>query len=170
MDRAEQLLEVWKTTIDVQKHFNELEMRIRSVAITVLAAFLAAAGYTMKERLRLDIFGKEISLTVLILGAAAVCWASFYVMDRLWYHRLLKGAVAHGLKVEGALLAEIPEIGLTSSIGAASPIMLGKHKIGSDQKMDWFYGCVFLLLILSALGSFLNQPDQSPAPSATSHK
>jgi hypothetical protein len=76
-DQTEYLLEVWKTTIDVQKHFNELEMRIRSVAITVLAAFLAAAGYSMKEKLRLNIFGADMSLTVLILLAAVVCWTSF---------------------------------------------------------------------------------------------
>src|SRR3546814_2906700 len=46
----ENRIEIWKTIIDVQKHFNELEMRIRNVAVTVLAAFLAAAGFTMKER------------------------------------------------------------------------------------------------------------------------
>src|SRR3546814_2229171 len=47
----ENRIEIWKTIIDVQKHFNELEMRIRNVAVTVLAAFLAAAGFTMKENI-----------------------------------------------------------------------------------------------------------------------
>lgn len=42
-------LEVWKATIDVQKHFNELGLRVRSIAVTVLGALLAAAGYALKE-------------------------------------------------------------------------------------------------------------------------
>lgn len=158
MTRTEHLLEVWKTTIDVQKHFNELEMRVRSVAITVLAAFLAAAGYTMKERLHLNVFGLDLSLTVLVFLAAVVCWAAFYLMDRFWYHRLLKGAVAHARKVEKALEAEIPEIGLTQSIGDASPFSLRGWKIGSDTKMDYFYGSILGLLLLGAVASFLNQP------------
>ena len=39
-------LEVWKTTVDVQKHFNELELKIRNFAITVVGAFLAAFAIT----------------------------------------------------------------------------------------------------------------------------
>src|SRR3954462_473616 len=163
-DRVDRLLEVWNSTIDAQKHFNELEMRVRSVAITVLAAFLAAAGYTLKERLYLHLFGCDLSLTVLVFLAAALCWSSFYFMDRFWYHRLRKGAVDHAQKIEKTLETELPEIGLTSSIGAASPITVGGKKLGSNQKMDWFYGSIFALLLLGALGSFLNHPrDQRPS-------
>ena len=43
MTKEERLLEAWKVTVEVQMHFNELEMKVRSFAITVLAAFLAAS-------------------------------------------------------------------------------------------------------------------------------
>jgi hypothetical protein len=165
-DRTDQLLEVWKTTIDVQKHFNELEMRVRSVAITILAAFLAAAGYTVKEGLSLRVFGGEIPLAVLVFSAASICWSAFYLMDGLWYHRLLRGAVAHGLKVEEALKETLPEIGLTQSIGEASPFLVKGRKIGSKQKMNWFYGSILVLLLGGAVGSYFNQP-RDPAPAAT---
>ncbi|MDQ4086919.1 MAG: hypothetical protein M3177_02725 [Pseudomonadota bacterium] len=162
-DEVDRLLEVWKTTVDVQKHFNDLEMRVRSIAITVLAAFLAAAGYTLKEGLRLHIFGQDVPLTVFLLLAATICWLSFYLMDRLWYHRLLRGAVDHGLKVEQALEKHIPEIGLTRSIGDASPFFIKGKKVSSNEKMDWFYGSIVVLLLLGAAASLLNQPEQPRA-------
>src|SRR3546814_14384707 len=58
----ENRIEIWKTIIDVQKHFNELEMRIRNVAVTVLAAFLAAAGFTTKENIYVTLCVGLVSL------------------------------------------------------------------------------------------------------------
>jgi hypothetical protein len=37
-------LEIWKVTIDVQKHFNDLSIQVRNFAMTELGALLAAAG------------------------------------------------------------------------------------------------------------------------------
>jgi hypothetical protein len=139
-------LEVWKATIGVQQHFNELGMRVRSIAVTVLGALLAAAGYALKEHSDVDFFGRKVSLTGTILLAALVCWAAFYVMDRLWYHRLLKAAVAHGRNVENALLGSLPNIGLTTTIDNASPLM----GLRAGQRLSIFYGFVAVLLWLGA--------------------
>ena len=35
-------VEAWKTTVQVQEHFNEIEMKIRALAITVLTAGIGA--------------------------------------------------------------------------------------------------------------------------------
>jgi hypothetical protein len=168
VNREEMLLEVWKTTVDVQKHFNELELRIRNFAVTVLAAFLAAAGFSVKESLQLDVWGREISLTGLVLLSGTFVWLAFYGMDRFWYHRLLKGAVDHGRTVEAALAPTLPEIGLTSAIGAASPITIGKFKFDSNRKMDWFYRGVAILLLTAAAIAFVQPSEQAkPAINAT---
>jgi hypothetical protein len=42
-------LEVWKKTIDVQQHFNTIEMQIRNFAITVLTATIGAAGVVFNQ-------------------------------------------------------------------------------------------------------------------------
>lgn len=104
-------LEVWKVTIDVQKHFNDLGLRVRSLAVAILAALLAAAGYALKESETVPLLGQQRSLAGLILLAALVCWIACYVMDRMWYHRLLQAAVAHGRNVERDLKPSIPNIG-----------------------------------------------------------
>jgi hypothetical protein len=146
----ENRIEIWKTIIDVQKHFNELEMRIRSVAVTVLAAFLAAAGFTMKENIHVSLWIGQVSLTPLVLMGGALCWLAFYGMDRFWYHRLLIGASKQGLTAEDALATNYPEVRLIKAIGDESPIHLGGWKIHSSRKIDIFYGLVAGILLLAA--------------------
>jgi hypothetical protein len=144
-DRETAALEVWKATIDVQKHFNELGLRVRSIAVTVLGAFFAAAGYAIKEQ--------RLALTGVILMGALVCWSAFYVMDRLWYHRLLRAAVAHGRLVEDALQPSLPFIGLTGTIDKASPIW----GMRAGHRLSFFYGFIWGLLWLAA-GTALRSP------------
>lgn len=159
-DTDKDRIEIWKTIIDVQKHFNELEMRIRSVAVTVLAAFLAAAGYTMKENLHVTVCGASVSLTALVLLGGTLCWLAFYGMDRFWYHRLLRGAVNQGIAIENSLAERFPEIGLTKAIGEASPIKMGRITIRSATKIDLFYLLIAGLLIAAAVVS-LSQPSRA---------
>lgn len=146
----ENRIEIWKTIIEVQKHFNELEMRIRNVAVTVLAAFLAAAGFTMKENIHVTLWIDRVSLTSLVLLGAALCWLAFYGMDRFWYHRLLIGSVKQGLVAEAALANTYPEIGLTKAIGDESPIKIGRWHVHSSRKIDIFYWLIALLLLAGA--------------------
>jgi len=134
-------LEVWKTTIEVQKHFNEVGIKIRSIAVTVLAAFLAVAGYAFKE-------GNK-PLAGVILLASLVCWLSFYLMDRAWYHRLLQAAVRHGERVENGLKASIPNIDLTTRIKASSPVM----GLSAGVRLSFFYFSIAAMLALT--GTYL---------------
>ena len=139
-------LEIWKATIEVQKHFNDLGLRVRSLAVAILAALLAAAGYALKEDETVPLFGQQRSLAGLILLAALMCWLACYVMDRMWYHRLLQAAVAHGRKVEADLIATVPNIGLTTAIDDASPIW----GIRAYHRLSIFYGSIALILIVGA--------------------
>lgn len=135
MDEKEIGLEVWRTTIDVQKHFNEICIKIRSIGVTVLGGFLAVAGYSIKEG--------NWSLAGSILFAAMLCWIAFYLMDRVWYHTLLQSAVIHGEQVEKDLGQSIPNIGLTTRLKADS------HAIGTSAAVRLSY---FYLVIGAVLG------------------
>lgn len=110
-----ELLEVWKKTVDVQQHFNDIEWRIRGLALTVMTFTLGAAGLAARE-------GSEfwhLSLALLVLVVGSVLWLAFYVVDKVWYHPLLIGAVKHGTALETALGVE--RAGLTHAISKASP-------------------------------------------------
>jgi len=70
------LLEAWKEVVNVQMHFNDMEMRIRSLAVTVITAISGAIGYLLKENIH---YQKEFIVLLSFVGIAA--WLCFYLMD-----------------------------------------------------------------------------------------
>ncbi len=155
-DRVQNLVDIWKTTIGVQQHFNDLCLRIRNFAITVSGAILGAAGFAVREHLALVVSGVTVPLSAFLLFVGALAIAAFWLMDRHWYHRLLVGAVLHGEKVENALVSVLPEAGLTKFISAASPIKLGNWQIHARTKMDLLYGLVGFGLLILAIVFFVS--------------
>ena len=148
-DRMSVAVDVWKKTVDVQQHFNDLELRIRNYAVTVLAAMLGLTAYGLKENLQITIFGFHTSVAAALLYSAILPWSAFYLMDRHWYHRLLYGAVHHGQRIERRWQRRLPEITLTDSIGEHSPVKIWKITLHSRHKMSLFYWAGIGVLILS---------------------
>jgi len=173
-ERREEIVEVWKTIVEVQKHFNDIEMRIRSLFITMVLAVAAAQGFLMDKGLSIKFGDTKILYATFIPLLGVIATFLFYFMDRYWYHRLLIGAVKHGIKIEEKYAAEMPELGLSASIGEASPIKLKRWitrllatlfvqdakfietgELHSDGKIELFYKpvvtlfvCVFFLTVL----------------------
>src|SRR5436189_6381726 len=79
-------IDAWKTTVDVQMHFNDICMKIRNLAITVLVGAVGFAGYSMKEALEFDFREFHVPVGTIIALAGLVGWTAFYGMDRHWYH------------------------------------------------------------------------------------
>jgi hypothetical protein len=160
-DQAKLQIEAWKTTIQVQQHFNEIEMKIRALAITVLTAVLGAAAVAIKDGTTLHVIGLSVPLGSALLFVGLATWVLFYGVDQIWYHRLLIGAVRHGEALEEILEAQAPGFRLTKAISDASPyqfeIPIVRKKIGSPvhstSKLRGFYGGVGLLLLIAALAS-----------------
>jgi FMN phosphatase YigB (HAD superfamily) len=167
-DRITHVLEMWKTTVGVQQHFNDLELRIRNYAVTLLVAVLGVTAVTLKDNSRLEVFGLETTLPATVILAGLVGWLAFYFMDRLWYHRLLLGSVLHGLSIEKPNAAKYPEIQLTTTIGNASPIQVGRFKIRTHHKLDFFYilvacGLAFFSFVLNKYNPKVNNAVGSAA-------
>jgi hypothetical protein len=156
-------IEIWKKIVDVQQHFNDLELRIRNYALIVTGAFLGLGGYAIKDGGTVYVFGLEVSVAGLVVLAALLPLAAFYFMDRFWYHRLLDGSVVAGIEVEAAIQGLGYKVNLGSIIKEMSPFTLWctGTKIRSKTKMDIFYGMLFAgLLIVSAILAFaIRHPD-----------
>lgn len=156
-EHAKLLVELWKQTIAVQQHFNDLCWRIRGLALTALTFTLGAAALAAREPVDdVALFGVELQLSVIIAGAGLVLWQAFYYVDRRWYHQLLKGSVKHGEELEKELQAFVPAAGLTKSISDASPYdgrsWRGRRRsINSTMKLQRFYRAVTLLLVAFAV-------------------
>lgn len=127
-------VEAWKQTIAVQMHFNDIEMRIRNFAITVIAALFAATAIAIEQKLFISLFGSERSGGVLIMIGALAAVANFFLMDRYWYHPLLVGAVKEAARLENELVRLGINVSLTRTISEMSPVPLRVWKIGTDKR------------------------------------
>ena len=159
-------MDAWKKTVDVQMHFNDLSLRLRSFAITILLGALGAAGLAMKERLVVHFWDHNFSLAALLLIAGVLGWIACYTLDRFGYHRLLVGAVEHGTRVEAKLRLAVPEAALTAAIGSKSALDWGFAKIKSHRKIDFFYGVPTVALL--GMAAIVWSPEAIVGPTETS--
>jgi len=150
----DQKLKIWEKTIDVQMHFNNIELQIRNYALTLFTAVIAGIGYLLKEKFNILIMGYIIpsSAAAALIGMIIMC--VFYFMDKYWYHQLLKGSVSHAIKIENFAHAHDPLLNLTNEIGASSKIKLIGWELDSNKKYYFFYYpliLVFFVLYLALL-------------------
>jgi len=146
-------IEIWKKIIDVQQHFNDLELRIRNFALVVTGVFLGLGGYAIKDAGTIMLFEHQISIAGLIVFTAILPLFAFYFMDRFWYHRLLDGSVRAGIAAETALKAYGYKVDLGTEISNASPFVIWPTgwRIRSKTKMDLFYGILLVALVSVAV-------------------
>jgi hypothetical protein len=148
MEDLEVSIRVWEKTIDVSTTLYNIELQIRNYALTLFTANLAGIGYLLKEKINVE-FGNYIvpsSAIGSLVGVIIMC--AFYFMDKYWYHKLLKGAVAHAVFIEKKIEVAHPEIVLTSTIGKYSPIKLMGQDFHSDWKYYFFYYALILVFLI----------------------
>ncbi|TBO42248.1 hypothetical protein [Pedobacter kyonggii] len=145
-------MQVWDKSIDVQMHFNNIELQIRNYALTLFTAIIAGIGYLLKEKINIIVMGYIFpsSAAAALIGIVIMC--AFYFMDKYWYHLLLQGSVKHALAIETIITD--PALKLTSAIGASSKVKLLGWDIDSSRKYYFFYYpliLIFLVLYLALL-------------------
>jgi hypothetical protein len=175
-EKRKQIIEIWKTVVEVQQHFNDIGMRIRSAFVTILLALFASIGFLLDKKLSLEVGPINLQFAILVPLFGVLGTLLFYFIDRYWYHRLLVGAVKHGISIETKYKKEMPELSLTEAIGKESPYKprlwvvrwLAKrvvthekyHETGqlhSDAKIELFYKSVVLALFLTTIISRLTR-------------
>ena len=65
-------IEIWKKIVDVQQHFNDLELRVRNFALILTGAFLGLGGYAIKDADMINAFGFTVSVSGLVVFSAIV--------------------------------------------------------------------------------------------------
>ena len=174
------ILDVWKQTVTVQQHFNDIEMKIRNLFVTIFAGLVAVYGYFVRTG------GTTLTVDMTFGGAIIAVAFLFYFVDLHWYHRLLVGSVKKGMELEKTLSRELPGIELATQIKEDSSLIAPKWllalssvpilkyfvkfmisdrrfyengKIHSDAKIEIFYksvisGVLLLMLISGMSASF----------------
>lgn len=147
MANLDETLKVWEKTIEVQQHFNDIELQIRNYTLTLFTAIIAGIGYLLKEKINIIFHNYIIPSSAIAAFIGIVIMCTFYFMDKYWYHKLLKGSVAHALIIENLIKATNPEIVLTSTIGSFSAVKFFGFKLNSDYKYFFFYYPLILIFL-----------------------
>lgn len=139
LENRSSVLEIWKKTIEVQQHFNDIELRIRNFAVTGFTFILTGMGFLYKENSVIMLFGATIqSASILgLLGCTVI--GLFWFMDKVWYHRLLLGSVYHAMIIEDRWKHILPEFNLSNSIKNVSAVKMLGSELRSSNKISWFY-------------------------------
>ena len=142
-ERVRLRVEAWKTAIQVQQHFNDIEMKLRGLALTVITAVLGAAGVLLRDGDEFELFGATIKVASALVLVAILAWFMFYMVDQMWYHQLLVGSVRHAESLEDELDKDVPGFGLTHAISKASPYRIalptGKKKRAAGKSNEYLF-------------------------------
>lgn len=153
-DPLELRMKAWEKTIEVQEHFNDIALRIRSLFVTLLAAIITIFGYAVKSAQAGSVSTDLTRILVPYLPVVAIlgvfiCLA-FWFLDRMWYHRLLRGAVKMGERLESRLEADLGDIGLTKQISSESRVFIGAYQLDATLRLDFFYGLCLLVIVVAS--------------------
>ena len=168
------MLTAYSKIIDTQMHFNEMGMRIRSFAITLILAVLGAAAYSMQTKVRIS----GLHISAMILFVALIGWFAFYLLDAFHYHKLLRGAVQFGMTVEDAFKSDEmigSVMGMTNAITAESRKMFGRANLFGTQvkgisRIHLFYMLVLFILLVLLLLAWKYNPVDSDATTGSAQR
>jgi hypothetical protein len=152
-------IEMWKQATQVNQHFNDIEWRIRGLALTVATFSIGAAGIAAHAG---EAIG-NVSVGSILLLVGLVLWYAFYFVDLAWYHQLLLASVKQTEALETEISKSLPLAGLAQAITAGSPYMPNRlvrflsrtpetEAMRSTHKLQWFYQVGAFALLAVAVG------------------
>lgn len=149
-----QILSMWSQAVTVQQHFNDIALKIRNLTLTAFTFIVAALGYVIKENIVFHIWSCNVKALTIFSFLGAVIIAMFFFMDKFWYHRFLRGAVTQAMSIEKKWGKLIPEIRLSTAIGAASNFKVLGISMQSSKRFLFFYIPLIVIFILLFIASF----------------
>ena len=155
--KKDDILSLYMSSIDVMKHFNDLQLKVRSMGLTLLTAFLALSSFTIDKDVHIVIFCRDVSVTFLIFTLSTFILFGTWFLDKFVYQRLLKGTVSHAYGIEKKYMDRIPELNMSISIGEASKVKFLGVNLDSNKKINIFYGVILSILLILSIVMFFSE-------------
>jgi len=146
------ILEEWKTVIQTQMHFNDMIMKMRTTAVSVVLAVFGAAAYSLQyDKLYLRIGNVSFHASVLIIAFGLGMLVGVFCLDYFYYYKMLLGAVQRGYDIDQAYKDRL--VDGCKIFGMSTKIRDSLGKPGKSKYFIWiFYGLVFFLGTLFIFG------------------
>jgi len=159
------LLEEWKTVIQTQMHFNDMLMKMRTAAISVVVAIFGATAVIIGQfpDRYLEIFSRQVHVSAIVILFGLALWVGIFIIDYMYYYKMLLGAVQRGYEFDKAfsntkLYKDLCLFGLSTKIRDA----IGKPG-ASKCYIFIFYGVVLVIAVAYLLLVILSMsPSSSP--------
>lgn len=173
-DDYQKYVDIWKTAVETQMHFNEMSVKSRQLGLTFVAAALGVALVllTHKEDFFIDITDTiRLHVSVILVLGAAFAIHAVKGLDLNVYHKMLRGAVTFGEDFEENYMKKIFDLekGMTQSISHYSRFSdasvckkdngryhyKGERKITAYDKIKSFYKSLLFYIYAAAVLLFL---------------
>ena len=144
------VFEVWKEYESIAMHFNDLILKLRVQALGGTAAITALVGFFSKEQADEFRWGMFMGIMWLLL----VFWIAIWILDFLYYNRLLQGAVFAITEVEKKSKTSlyINELNMSQRIEQAARRELPKSNLTRWQRLKGALGRgLFYVIVTVAL-------------------
>lgn len=144
-------LNAWVKQEKIAMHFNDLIIKVRTQALGALAAIITVGGALIHDRGSSTAF--PWGLVTAFFGILTAFWVAIWILDFLYYNRLLIGAVDSLLTLEKQIEDRQPiDIKMSHKIEAA--VRGGIPPALGTTKGPWFfYSIVFVVLVAGLFGS-----------------
>ena len=157
---------LWKEYEDVAMHFNDLLLRLRSQSLAAVAAFAAIAGALLRNGDEGVLpWGQLASVFFLLI----LFWIAIWLLDLLYYNRLLLGAVQALIQIESDSTGapSVDRITLSTEIDkmAAGQGSCYSKQRGATTGVMGFYVVVLVALLIGLGGSLIQWCHSSRADS-----
>lgn len=103
---------------------------------------------------------QAVHIASLFIGVAAVTWVLCYLMDRFWYHELLRGVLAECASLERTL-GDIGGLAVTTQIRTYSHASLN---LSAGAKLTVFYVTIYVILTSTLVAMLLAAPNSVATP------
>lgn len=155
-ERMNLLLEEWKQVSEMQMHFNDMIIRMRTLAVSVVISVFGAAGFAIGqfEDRFVPVAGEEVHVAAIVIAFGLILWLTIFAIDYGYYYKLLIGAVRRGWQIDDAFRT-VKLFDGVHLFGAARLISEAVGPTGASKYFVWvFYGLVYftgLAYLLSVL-------------------
>lgn len=144
-------LNAWVKQEKIAMHFNDLIIKVRTQALGALAAIITVGGALIHDRGSSTAFPWGLVTAFFFIFAAF--WLAIWILDFLYYNRLLIGAVDSLLKLEEQMKAG-QRIDIWMSHKIEDAVRGCIPPAPGTKKGQWlFYSIVFGVLVAGLLGS-----------------
>lgn len=99
-DELNFLLEEFKICINVQMHFNDMLLKLRTLVITFIVSIFGTAAYLLSQNLFVNIFNLQIHSSVFIVLFGIILSIGVCMLDYCYYYKMLKGAVKRSYNIK----------------------------------------------------------------------